>query len=57
MSTLIDMVFSTGFKEILVHMLCIYANCIVEMIKLGVYGHLIKLITPFHCENIILSEN
>jgi hypothetical protein len=38
-------------------MLWIYANYIVGMIKSGVYGDQIKLVTPFLCENIIWSGN
>jgi hypothetical protein len=34
----------------------LYAYYIVEITKLGVYEHYIKLTTPFHGENIILSE-
>ena len=52
------MVFSTGlFKESRVEMLRIYTNYIVGMIKSSVYGHLIKLETYFHRENIIRIGN
>ena len=54
--TPIAMVFSTGlYKETCVQMLRICANFIVGMIKLGVYGHYIKLVTHFLRENIIRS--